>query len=215
MPAGRRSCTSAKASGLPTKNRSARPELQKCIRTHPSERVGHPKKQTTMLAGRRSCRRKSGAAQGQKPQVCRPKTGRPDLSYKMLSDPPFRSDPSKLRARRVGHPKKQIPRPPIKESAADVADGGLGRTTDTNEHKTPGPRNNGGRPGLQRTDPHVQTTYGAPVKAKSRFVDRGAHLGGRRGCTVRTVGRDMAPRTIAAFSRAGNLCGQEAPARFG
>jgi hypothetical protein len=40
------------------------------------------------------CRLEGGAAQAQKPQGCRLKTGRPDLSYKMQSDPPFRSDPS-------------------------------------------------------------------------------------------------------------------------
>ena len=130
--AGKRRCKSAKASDLPTKNRSARPELQNAIgptlqkgwgtrksrfvarrlrsrpRTWPTAgsechqiqtsiepqgpattagalgykeqthkykpRKRHPEKQTTIPAGRRSCRRKSGAARAQKPQVCRQKT---------------------------------------------------------------------------------------------------------------------------------------------
>jgi hypothetical protein len=53
----------------------------------------------------------------------------------MHSDPPFRSDPSQApfetqgkQGKKGGHPKKQIPRPPMGTSAADVADGGLGMT---------------------------------------------------------------------------------------
>jgi hypothetical protein len=216
MPAGRRSCRRKSGAAQAQKpqvcrqNQSARPELQNAF--GPTLQKGWATRKSKLR-----CRLEGGAAQAQKPQVCRQnrstrpelqnafrptlqkgwgtrkqkgcrleggaadgkaalhkrkslrsadkKKGRPDLSYKMHSDPPFRSDPSKLpsslrasRARRVGHPKKQIRRPPMGTSAARVADGGLGMTPDTNEHKTPGPRNDGGRPGLQRTDPQVQTT---------------------------------------------------------
>jgi hypothetical protein len=83
-----------------TKNRPTRTNHTLQLR---ASGVGHLEKQTTTPAGRRSCRRKSGAAQAQKPQVCRPKTGRPDLSYKMPSDPPSRKGgaPEKAKSRFV------------------------------------------------------------------------------------------------------------------
>jgi len=102
--AGKRRCKSAKASGLPTKNRSARPELQNAFGL--TLQKGWGTRKSRFLARRWERRPRtwptagaerrwghppgSGAAKAQKPQVCRLKTGRPDLSYKMPSDPPFR-----------------------------------------------------------------------------------------------------------------------------
>ena len=57
-------------------------------------------------------------AKAQKSQVCRPKTGRPDLSYKMHSDPPFKSDPSQAQGKKGGAPEKADSSP---------ADGNVGR----------------------------------------------------------------------------------------
>jgi hypothetical protein len=50
-------------------------------------------------AGKRRC--KSAKASG-----LPTKTGRPDLSYKMHSDPPFKSDPSQAQGKKGGAPKK-------------------------------------------------------------------------------------------------------------
>src|SRR5580704_1146840 len=58
----------------------------------------------------------------------------------------------------------------------EAADDGLGMTADPDEHKAPGPRNDGGRPGLQRTDRHVQIAYRHPEKQTTMPT-------GRRSCT--------------------------------
>jgi hypothetical protein len=113
----------------------------------------------------------------------------------------LRKLPSRLRAsraRRVEHPKKQIPRPPMGTSAADVADGGLGLTPDTNEHKTPGPRNDGGRPGQQRTDPRVQTTYRASGKA-NYDADWKAELHERKSLRSADKNRSARPELQKCF----------------
>ena len=67
--AGKRRCTSTKASGLPTKNRSARPELQNAF--GPTLRKGRGTRKSRFLTRRREARNDNGRTGWESEESCR------------------------------------------------------------------------------------------------------------------------------------------------